>query len=56
MGTPGKAGHVLQKKLYDNGLHVKTTGDSAVIAPPFVMETAHIDRMVDILDRTLRAM
>ncbi len=56
MGTPGKAGHVLQKKLYDNGLHVKTTGDSAVIAPPFVMETAHIDRMVDVLDRTLRAM
>jgi beta-alanine--pyruvate transaminase len=56
MGTPGKAGHILQKKLYDNGLHVKTTGDAAVIAPPFVMETHHIDQMIDVLDKTLRTM
>jgi beta-alanine--pyruvate transaminase len=54
MGTAGKAGHVLQKKLYDAGLHVKTTGDAAVIAPPFVMETAQIDTVVEILDATLR--
>ena len=26
-GAPGKRGHVLQKKLFDNGLHLKTTGD-----------------------------
>ena len=26
-GAPGKRGHVFQKKLFDNGLHLKTTGD-----------------------------
>jgi beta-alanine--pyruvate transaminase len=56
MGSPGARGHVLQKKLYDNGLHVKTTGDCAVIAPPFVMTTDHIDRMVDTLRTTMKAM
>jgi len=52
-GTPGKRGHALQKKLFDNGLHLKTTGDSALIAPPLVAEKAHIDMIADILRRTL---
>ncbi len=56
MGNPGKAGHKLQKKLFDNGLHLKTTGDAAVIAPAFVMEKTQIDQMIETLDRTLRAM
>jgi beta-alanine--pyruvate transaminase len=52
--TPGKMGHKLQKKLFDNGLHLKTTGDAVVIAPAFVMETAQIDQMIEILDRTIK--
>ena len=28
---PGRRGHVLQKKLFDNGLNLKTTGDSAIV-------------------------
>src|SRR5512142_1444118 len=31
-GVPGRRGNVFQKKLFDNGLHLKTTGDSAIIA------------------------
>ena len=27
-GAPGARGHAFQKKLFDNGLHLKTTGDS----------------------------
>ena len=52
-GAPGRRGQLFQKKLFDNGLHLKTTGDSAIIAPPLVAEKSHIDMIVDILRRTL---
>lgn len=54
-GVPGERGHEWQKRLYDNGLHVKASGDCALLAPPFVMSTDHIDQMVDILGKTLRS-
>jgi beta-alanine--pyruvate transaminase len=54
-GAPGKRGHALQKKLFDNGLHLKTTGDTALIAPPLVATNEHIDMIADILRRTLKA-
>jgi beta-alanine--pyruvate transaminase len=52
-GAPGKRGHELQKKLFDAGLHLKTTGDAAIIAPPLVAERAHVDTIVEILRKTL---
>lgn len=51
---PGRRGHELQKRLFDSGLHVKTTGDTYILAPPFVMESEHIDRMIDIMRQMLR--
>jgi beta-alanine--pyruvate transaminase len=54
-GAPGKRGHAFQKKLFDNGLHLKATGDCAIIAPPLVAERTHIDNMVEILRRTLKS-
>jgi beta-alanine--pyruvate transaminase len=46
---PGKAAGVrgaeLQAKLYDRGLHVKTTGDVAIVAPAFIASRADIDQM-----------
>ena len=51
----GARGHDLQKRLYDNGLHFKSTGDSLIMAPPFVMTTDHIDQMTETLGRTLRS-
>ncbi len=54
-GAPGKRGHTLQKKLFDNGLHLKATGDSAIIAPPLIAERAHIDSIVEVLRRTLKS-
>jgi beta-alanine--pyruvate transaminase len=55
-GAPGRRGHALQKKLFDNGLHLKPTGDSALIAPPLIAEKSHIDTIADILRSTLRAL
>jgi beta-alanine--pyruvate transaminase len=52
-GTPGRRGHAFQKKLFDNGLHLKATGDSALLAPPLIAEKQHIDTIVDILRKTL---
>ena len=52
-GAPGKRGHVLQKKLFDNGLHLKTTGDCAIIAPPLIAERKDVDIIVDCLRKTL---
>lgn len=47
----GMSGYDLQKKLFDTGLHIKTTGNCALLAPPFVCERSHLDQMID----TLRA-
>ena len=52
-GTPGKRGHALQKKLFDNGLHLKATGDALIIAPPLIAGKEHIDSMAEILRKTL---
>ena len=41
-GCPASA-HAFQKKLFDNGLHLKATGDSAIVAPPLIAERAHVD-------------
>ena len=50
---PGKAagvrGNELQAKLFDRGLHVKITGDVAIMAPAFIASRADIDLMGSIL-------
>jgi beta-alanine--pyruvate transaminase len=56
LATAGARGHHLQKQLFDNGLHVKTTGDSAIVAPQFIATTDHIDQMIDVLRHTLVSM
>jgi len=55
-GTPGKRGHALQKKLFDSGLHLKATGDAAIVAPPLVADRSHVDSIVEILRRVLKAL
>jgi beta-alanine--pyruvate transaminase len=52
--APGLRGNELQKRLFWNGLHIKFTGDSAIIAPPLVVEKAQIDELVDKLYATLK--
>jgi beta-alanine--pyruvate transaminase len=54
-GTPGLAGHLVQKRLFDAGLHVKATGDALLLAPAFVAEPAHVDEIVGVLRDVLGA-
>ena len=55
-GGPGKRGQAFQKKLFANGLNLKTTGDSAIVAPPLIAEKKHVDEIADVLRRTLKAL
>ncbi|MEM7239294.1 MAG: aminotransferase class III-fold pyridoxal phosphate-dependent enzyme [Pseudomonadota bacterium] len=52
-GKPGFHGQEMQKALFWNGCHVKFTGDTAIVAPPFIAERAHIDEIVAKLRTTL---
>lgn len=54
-GGPGVRGTHFQKALYHAGMHVKFTGDAALLAPPLVAERAHIDEMCAILRDVLTA-
>ncbi|MGB6310350.1 MAG: aminotransferase class III-fold pyridoxal phosphate-dependent enzyme [Steroidobacteraceae bacterium] len=47
--APGVRGAELQARLFDRGLHVKTTGDAAIIAPALIASRADIDLMTSIL-------
>jgi beta-alanine--pyruvate transaminase len=47
---------VLQKKLFDNGLNLKTTGDCALVAPPLIAAKEHVDAIVDILRKTVASL
>ena len=51
-GNPGARGTQAQKDLFHNGMHSKFTGDTVIVAPPFVSEKAHIDEMLDKLRQT----
>ncbi len=54
-GAPGARGAQMQKDLFWRGLHIKFTGDSGIIAPPFISEERDIDAMIDILKPVLLA-
>jgi len=47
--VPGVRGAELQAKLFDRGLHVKTTDDVAIMAPALIASRAEIDQMTAIL-------
>jgi len=52
-GVAGRRGTQLQKDMFWNGLHVKFTGDNAILAPAFVAERQHIDEIIDTFRKTL---
>lgn len=51
--APGLKGSVVQRKLFDAGLHVKATGDALIFAPALVVEEDDIARMTEILQQVL---
>ena len=51
--APGARGGALQKDMFWNGLHVKWTGDNAILAPAFIAERHHIDEIIEKFRKTL---
>ena len=52
-GNPGVAGGQAQIDMYHLGMHVKFTGDTGIVAPPFIAERHHIDEIIEKLKKTL---
>jgi len=50
----GALGGELQKDLFWSGLHVKFTGDTAIIAPPLIATEAHVDELISKLETALQ--
>ena len=51
--APGALGGQMQKDMFWNGLHVKWTGDNAILAPAFIAERSHIDEIIEKFRNTL---
>jgi beta-alanine--pyruvate transaminase len=41
---------------FEQGLLIRTAGDVIALSPPLILETSHIDRMVDMLGKVLKAL
>lgn len=50
---PGLRGTQMQKDMFWNGLHVKFTGDTGILAPAFIAERNQIDEIIDKFRKTL---
>ena len=55
-GEPGARGYACLKRLFEEGLLIKWTGDTGIVAPALVAEPSHVDEIVDILRRVLAAL
>ncbi|HVZ98937.1 MAG TPA: aspartate aminotransferase family protein [Caulobacterales bacterium] len=53
-GKEGKAGPILRDICIKNGLMVRAIRDSIVMSPPLVISHAEIDKLVDVIARSLR--
>ncbi len=53
-GPVGARGSAVQQRLFWNGMHVKFTGDTGIVAPPFICDESHIDEMIEKLRKTLK--
>jgi len=53
-GAEGRAGPIVRDACIRNGLMVRGIRDSIVMCPPLVITHSEIDRMVEIIDRSLR--
>jgi putrescine---pyruvate transaminase len=53
-GKEGKAGPIVRDTCIKNGLMVRGIRDSIVMCPPLIITHAEIDRMIDIIGRSLR--
>ncbi|MDR2853212.1 MAG: aminotransferase class III-fold pyridoxal phosphate-dependent enzyme [Burkholderiaceae bacterium] len=54
-GAPGKRGYDIFLDCFHKGALVRPAGDVLVIAPPYIVESSHIDTLVNTLADAIRA-
>jgi beta-alanine--pyruvate transaminase len=54
-GQPTARAMQIFRECYDNGLILRTTGDTLAFSPPLIIEKSHIDSMVETVKTALRA-
>jgi beta-alanine--pyruvate transaminase len=54
-GAPGARAAEVFRRCFDSGLLVRYTGDTIALAPPLIVETSHIDVMVEKLAAAIGA-
>jgi len=54
-GQPTKRAMALFGHCFDNGVIVRTTGDTVAFSPPLIIEKSHIDQIVESIRNALRA-
>ncbi len=52
-GKPGARGFEAFLKCYDNGVLVRTTGDTIALSPPLIIEKAQIDELFGAIGEVL---
>ena len=52
-GHVAGAGFECFKICYENGINLKSTGDTLILAPPFICEKKHIDEIMDKLKKAI---
>ncbi len=55
-GTPGARGALALARFFEEGLVVRVTGDTLILAPALVAEIEQLDRIVEVVDRVLASL
>ncbi|KAL3822189.1 hypothetical protein ACHAXA_008205 [Cyclostephanos tholiformis] len=53
-GSPGRRGHELMERCFEDGVMVRQTGDTIALSPPLIVSEGDIDVIVDTISRNLR--
>ena len=54
-GAPTQRAMAVFQRAFDTGLLIRTTGDTIALSPPLIIETSHVDRIVETLTDAIRA-
>jgi beta-alanine--pyruvate transaminase len=54
LAAPGKRPYDIFMECYQNGSLVRPAGENIVICPPYIVETSHIDQLVDTVAKSIR--
>jgi beta-alanine--pyruvate transaminase len=53
-GAPGKRAYDIFLHCFQQGCLVRASGDNLVLAPPYIVESSHIDQLVNTLAKSIR--